>query len=211
MTTDDIDARQLAAAPGVEAALDDLSMEFCISSYALDPLLAAIAAHVEAEVARRLAAAPGVEEAIFRHDDATYWRGYRHGGGKVPPDWEDVPRDDFTLRAAIAADRARAVAEATDGAVRAERFADTVCSLVGARDHGRGGQTVDAGTARMYADAVVRIGAIIARDKTRPTPDEARRLVEAFEQVCDMWQYREAAARTTARDALIAALVGKDP
>ena len=56
MTTDDIDARQLAAAPGVEAALDDLSMEFCISSYALDPLLAAIAAHVEAEVARRTSA-----------------------------------------------------------------------------------------------------------------------------------------------------------
>ncbi len=37
-------ARRLAAAPDVEAAIGDLSTEFCISSYALDPLLAAIAA-----------------------------------------------------------------------------------------------------------------------------------------------------------------------
>lgn len=106
----------------------------------------AITAHVEAEVARRLAAAPDVEVAIGSvtcrrcdHDDPL--------GDSVSD----------ALRAAIAADKARAV------------------------------------------------------ESARPTPDEARRLVEAFEQVCDMWQYREAAARTTARDALIAALVGKDP
>ena len=77
-----------------------------VADYAA-PLKAAITAHVEAEVAWRLAAAPDVEAAIVRHDDDTYWRGYRHGGGKVPPDWEDVPRDDHALRVAIAADKAR--------------------------------------------------------------------------------------------------------
>ena len=37
-------ARRLAGAPDVEAAMGDLSDEFCISSYAFDPLLATIAA-----------------------------------------------------------------------------------------------------------------------------------------------------------------------
>lgn len=157
----------------------------------------------------------------------------------------------------VAADKARAVAAALEGAGRAERFADAICQRVGARDSGCGGQTVEAGTARLYADAAKRIDAMIARDKARPTPDEARsigrvaehlrglaaevepsrmadgfeadrmrtlahrlrqvaalmpdadearRLVEALETACDMWQYRDAEARAAARTALLRAL-----
>lgn len=81
------------------------------------------------------------------------------------------------IASAITADRDRAVAEATNGAVQGERFAAAICRLVGARETGTGGQTVDACTASLYANAAKRIERMIARDKARPTPDEARRLV----------------------------------
>ena len=142
-------------------------------------LNAAITAHVEAEVARRLAVAPSVEEAIEAHGDACYERGHVHAGGLPDDSVRSIDRDaaEATLRAAIAADRERAVAEATDGAVQGERFAAAICRLVGARETGTGGQTVDACTASLYADAAKRIDRMIARDKARPTPDEARRMI----------------------------------
>ena len=59
-------ARALACAPDVDAALDDLSMEFCISSYALDPLLAAIAA----DKARAVEAATAGAIPKLSRDDA---------------------------------------------------------------------------------------------------------------------------------------------
>ena len=172
----------------LEAAIDAIACRRCdhddpIGSTDRSALHRAITAHVEAEVARRLAAAPDVEAAIVRHDDDTYWRGYRHGGGKVPPDWEDVPRDDHALRVAIAADKARAVEAAIEGTGRAEQFADAICHRVGARDSGCGGQTVEAGTARLYADAAKRIDDLIARDKARPTPDEARSIGRVAEHL----------------------------
>lgn len=131
----------------------------------------AIAAHVEAEVARALEAAPEVEAAIGSvtcrrcdHDDPL--------GDSVSD----------ALRAAIAADKARAVAAAIEGTGRAEQFADAICHRVGARDSGCGGQTVEAGTARLYADAAKRIDDLVARDEARPTPDEARRLLDEYDR-----------------------------
>ncbi len=194
-----------AALDAVLAAIDNETHDgraVSLSDHA--DLRRAITAHVEAEVARRLAVAPDVEQWL----GGIASRALR-GCGDNDARADRLAQAD-ALRAAIAADKARAVAEATDGAVRAERFADTVCSLVGARDHGRGGQTVDAGTARLYADAVVRIGAIIARDKARPTPDEARRLVEALETAAFEWGMRrnnyERDVTATARTALLRAL-----
>ncbi len=71
----------------------------------------AITAHVEAEVARRLAAAPGVEEAIEMLGDTCYERGHVHAGGLPDDSVRSIDRDaaEATLRAAIAADRERAV------------------------------------------------------------------------------------------------------
>ena len=127
-----------------------------------DDIKAAITAHVEAEVARRLAVADSVDDA--------------GPDGLAEVEAEQVASIE-RLRAAIAADRERAVAEATDGAVQGERFAAAICRLVGARETGTGGQTVDACTASLYADAAKRIERMLARDKARPTPDEARRMI----------------------------------
>lgn len=85
-----------------------------IEDYAA-PLKAAITAHVEAEVARRLAAAPDVEAAIEAHGDVCYERGFRHALKSDAVDSElDAAYD--RLRAAIAADKARAVEAAEDAA-----------------------------------------------------------------------------------------------
>ena len=80
-------------------------------------LNAAITAHVEAEVTRRLAAAPGVETALAAYGAAVYDLGYvLHR-----PDRDAVLRPikdaaEATLRAAIAADRERAVEAAEHAA-----------------------------------------------------------------------------------------------
>lgn len=152
----------------------------------------AITAHVEAEVARRLAAAPDVEVAIV--DYALAAQG----------DF-DTSEERDALRAAIAADKARAVEAAIEGTGRAEQFADAICHRVGARDSGCGGQTVEAGTARLYADAAKRIDDLVARDEARPTPDEARRLVDAFVRAVSPARYDKDTA-LTARAALLRAL-----
>ena len=148
----------------------------------------AITAHVEAEVARRLAVADSVDAGP---------------DGLAEVEAEQVASIE-RLRAAIAADRERAVAEATDGAVQGERFAAAICRLVGARETGAGGQTVDACTASLYANAAKRIDRMIARDKARPTPDEARRLVDAYG--CDAAMHGALGATGDTRTALLRAL-----
>ena len=153
-----------------------------IEDYAA-PLKAAITAHVEAEVARRLAAAPDVEAAIVRHDDDTYWRGYRHGGGKVPPDWEDVPRDDHALRVAIAADRARAVEAVGRVDVRLLRDALRYVTAWGCVPGGS--EEWKARNQDRVEDelrAAIRRGLDGGDVPARPTSDEARRLVDALEE-----------------------------
>ena len=176
-------------------------------------LARAITAHVEAEVARRLApnlelwrwkcSDETVEQAIERlvreRNEYAEKLCERNAALVMAPDVEAAiaqivactdlmdnagsARAREALRAAIAADRARAVAEALDGAGRAERFADAICLRVGARDSGCGGQTVEAGTARLYADATARIDAMIERATARPTPDEARSIGRVAEHL----------------------------
>jgi hypothetical protein len=163
-----------ATSTTIDAAICAISCRRCdyddpISDSDCDALHRAITAHVEAEVARRLAVAPGVEEAIdaMAEDIAS-------SDEHVPIFGHDgIGRD--RLRTAIAADRARAVAEACS-------FAAAICKRVGARETGIGGQTIEAGEARLYSDAAKRIDQMIARDKARPTPDEARRLVDEFDR-----------------------------
>jgi len=92
-------------AAALEAAIDAIACRRCdhddpIGSTDRSALHRAIAAHVEAEVARRLAAAPDVEVAIV--DYALAAQG----------DF-DTSEERDALRAAIAADKARAVDEAT--------------------------------------------------------------------------------------------------
>ena len=205
MTTND-------TAAALAKLLDDVACRRCdhddpIGDVGREEIDRAITSHVAAEVARALACAGSVDEVIEAFDETSAAYGAAKRGFDLAARERAAAAQVASidrLRAAIAADKARAVAGATDGAERAERFADTVCSLVGARDHGCGGQTVDAGTARLYADAVVRIGAIIARDKARPTPDEARRLVDEFERLASIDEAYD--QRDVARDALLRAL-----
>jgi len=141
----------------------------------------AIAALVTVEVARALEAAPEVEDALDAYANAGPGR---YNIAATRQDAEEVRTAWQNALAAIAADKARAVKAARDGMYR-------VC----ARD-------------RAAMEALAALDEVRA---DRPTRNEARQLVEAFEQACDMWQHREAEARTTARTALITALVGKDP
>jgi len=115
----------------------------------------AITAHVEAEVARRLAAAPEVEAAIETHGDACYERGFRHALKSDAVDSElDAAYD--RLRAAFAADKARAVESARltpDEARRlVEAFAAAHGALVLLMHGGQYDPFDDEGTRRSAAD-----------------------------------------------------------
>lgn len=126
----------------------------------------AITAHVEAEVARRLAVAPDVEDAIAE----------LAGCSATSTACDEI-------RAAIAADKARAVEAAISPAVHELRNA-----LPPVRHHA---QRIEPGDRR---EAILRgvdralavadeLAAVLdggAAVKARPTPDEARRLVEAL-------------------------------
>ena len=170
-------------------------------------LRAAITAHVEAEVARRLAAAPDVEEAIATLRRLTFdaaITGITIGGVNETTD---------RLRAAIAADKARAVAAAISPAVHELRNA-----LPPVRHHA---QRIEPGDRR---EAILRgidralavadeLAAVLDGGpavKARPTPDEARRLVDALESRAAiaagyMADYDESEL-DTARTALLRAL-----
>ena len=160
----------------LEAAIDDYGNATAREAMNADEraaLHSAITAHVEAEVARRLAAAPEVEAAIETHGDACYERGFRHALKSDAVDSElDAAYD--RLRAAFAADKARAVEAAEDAAFIRGRDA--------VRKHPEGWGLV-----------------------ARPTPDEARRLVDAFVRAVSPARYDKDTA-LTARTALLRAL-----
>lgn len=60
------------------------------------------------------------------------------------------------------ADIDAAIAEHVEAEVaRAASFAGAICDRVGARERGAGGNTVESGTARLYADAARRIDLLI--------------------------------------------------
>ena len=109
----------------IHAAIRDLFLGSSTPAVARVTIDAAITAHVEAEVARRLAAAPGVETALAAYGAAVYELGYvLHR-----PDRDAVLRPvkdtaEATLRAAIAADRERAVLGARLSRVAALRLVD---------------------------------------------------------------------------------------
>ena len=109
---------------------------------------AAISAHVAAEVARALEAAPDVEEAIVKLASSEVIADRPGESADVVAAELEACAARTALRAAIAADRARAVAEA--------------CSVKSAA-----------------------CPQMIEWQKARPTPDEARRMVDAFGAVVD--------------------------
>jgi len=160
MTTDTDTAEAL------EAAIDAIACRRCdhddpIGSTDRSALHRAITAHVEAEVARRLEAAPGVEAAIdnLRRVDR---QSYASGGV------ESVWPARKALLAAIAADRARAVAEAVDLDAIA-----LAADLIGRHL---------APTSDVARGAVARLEAMLAGKPARPTPDEARRLLDEYDR-----------------------------
>lgn len=173
------------------AAIDDANAlgapdEFAAAKAAWAAIAPAITAHVEAEVARRLAVAPSVEEALAAYGTAVYDLGYvLH-----MPDRDAVLRPvkdaaEATFRAAVAADRDRAVAaevargQATTFGLRArlaivaEIADEAIASASEAPDCHE--QVQD------YRDRMRKWA-----DSTRPTPDEARRLVEAYGRECEL-------------------------
>ncbi len=141
-----------------------------------DPLRTAITAHVEAEVARRLAAAPGVEEAIEMLGDTCYERGHVHAGGLPDDSVRSIDRDaaEATLRAAIAADRGRAVDSAT-AHMRPMVSREQAAQLVARFEESIGHEL----RRRIDGDRKDLIGALTGGEDApaRPTPDEARRMI----------------------------------
>ena len=208
-------------AAALEAAIDDYGCAMrddyryggSSAEAALDDVGRAIAAHVEAEVARRLAAAPDVEAAIDALIDAedidTRAVVAAEAGDKaaIVAMWTTEPialAARTTLRAAIAADKARAVAEALSytSSPTAEQAARDMLERMGVED----AQDFTAGD-------VVELANLIAEQrprKPRPTPDESRRLVEALETAACEWGMRrnnyERDVTATARTALLRAL-----
>ena len=189
-----------AYSPGEPSAPDSLAAAQIwieIEAYGhAAPLRAAITAHVEAEVARRLAVAPIVEEAIEAHGDACYERGHVHAGGLPDDSVRSIDRDaaEATLRAAIAADRERAVLGARLSRVAALRLVDAhgdsirrterASSRIGTTNAGEP-VTEQMVTEQINARAAV-IDALTGGEDApaRPTPDEARRLVDEYGNAC---------------------------
>ena len=136
-------------------------------------LLAAITAHVEAEVARRLAAAPDVEQQIDLLRRASYTGsmvGMGPGGVR-----ETIDR----LRAAIAADKARAVeAEATrrDAEIFGLRARLAIVTEIAEEAISSASEAPDCH--EQVQDYRERMRKWRMSKPARPTPDEARRLVE---------------------------------
>ena len=173
MTTDTDTAEAL------EAAIDAIACRRCdhddpIGSTDRSALHRAIAAHVEAEVARRLAAAPEVEAAIV--DYALAAQG----------DF-DTSEEREALRAAIAADKARAVeAEATrrDAEIfglraRARPTPDEARRLVDEYDRATRNSYVTGGPEALRAARTALVAAIAPQPQP-PAASEARRSVEAL-------------------------------
>lgn len=181
----------------IHAAIRDLFLGSSTPAVARVTIDAAITAHVEAEVTRRLAVAPGVETALAAYGTAVYDLGYvLHR-----PDRDAVLRPikdtaEATLRAAIAADRERAVREATEPRITASTgvvpvVADAEGRMLGGRREG--------------LDTIYdQVKVPVARDKARPTPDEARRLVDAYG--CDAAMHGALGATGDTRTALLRAL-----
>ncbi len=187
-----IDAYATAAIANAGAALTD-----AWAAIAWAAISSAITAHVAAEVARALACAPDVEEAIGDVTVAWWDEAIRQCGRKegfVIDEPDDRTTSGIALRAAIAADKARAV-DCDAIALAAD--------LIGRHL---------APTSSVAREAVAKLDAILKGERAagRPTPDEARRLVEALENAAFEWGMRrnndERDVTAAARAALLRAL-----
>ena len=123
-----IDAYATAAIANAGAALTD-----AWAAIAWAAISSAITAHVAAEVARALACAPEVEEAIGDVTVAWWDEAIRQCGRKegfVIDEPDDRTTSGVALRAAIAADKARAVAEVRAAVVgeAADRIVDAIAA-----------------------------------------------------------------------------------
>ncbi|MBP6849891.1 MAG: hypothetical protein KA201_39390 [Kofleriaceae bacterium] len=164
MTTND-------TAAALAKLLDDVACRRCdhddpIGDVGREEIDRAITSHVAAEVARALACAPEVEEAIGDVTVAWWDEAIRQCGRKegfVIDEPDDRTTSGIALRAAIAADKARAV-DCDAIALAAD--------LIGRHL---------APTSSVAREAVAKLDAILKGERAagRPTPDEARRLVEA--------------------------------
>ena len=178
-----IDAYATAAIANAGAALTD-----AWAAIAWAAISSAITAHVAAEVARALACAPGVEEAIGDVTVAWWDEAIRQCGRKegfVIDEPDDRTTSGVALRAAIAADKARAV----------DDLLAKLLAGAGIDEQDRPflppGEQVDAilRWAQRAGDAYRGVRNVheqlheahkrIEWQHARPTPDEARRLVEA--------------------------------
>jgi hypothetical protein len=134
-------------------------------------LNAAITAHVAAEVARALACAPDVEQWIGGIVSRAL-RGCSDNGARA-----DLMREADALRAAIAADKSRAV-EASTRYTRPAVSAESAAQLVARFEESTGHEM----RRRIDGDRKALIDALTGGEDApaRPTPAEARRLVEVF-------------------------------
>ena len=160
-------------AAALEAAIDAIACRRCdhddpIGSTDRSALHRAITAHIEAEVARRLAAAPDVEAAIVD---------YAHA---AQSDF-DTHEEREALRAAIAADKARAVeAEATrrDAEIFGLRARLAIVAEIADEAIASASEAPDCH--EQVQDYRERMRKWRMSKPARPTPDEARRLIEAL-------------------------------
>ena len=189
-----IDAYATAAIANAGAALTD-----AWAAIAWAAIASAITAHVAAEVARALACAPGVEEAIAQIVVCT---DLMDNAGSA--------RARDALRAAIAADKARAV----------DDLLAKLLAGAGIDEQDRPflppGEQVDAilRWAQRAGDAYRGVRNVheqlheahkrIEWQRARPTPDEARRLVDEFERLASIDEAYD--QRDVARTALLRAL-----
>lgn len=204
--------RRLACAPGVEAALADLLGQVGCAAHHRDAmagaLRTAITAHVEAEVTRRFAVAPEVAVAIDALDRASAHRGKssvwverKESHQEV---YESARRDSnaagAALRAAITADRERAVREAQPKpsapksgyymyAVRVA-ITDGITVTRETDVSGLWSPELESSAVRMLLDLARPItdaerAAPPAARTPRPTSGEARRLVEEYRMAVD--------------------------
>ncbi len=216
MTTND-------TAAALAKLLDDVACRRCdhddpIGDVGREEIDRAITAHVAAEVARALACADSVDEAIEAFDETSAAYGAAKRGFDLAARERAAAAQVASidrLRAAITADKAQAVEAATahmrpmvsreQAAHLVARFEESIGHELRRRIDGDRKALIDALTGGENAPARPTIDPAI-----RPTPDEARRLVEALENAAFEWGMRrnndERDVTAAARTAILRAL-----
>lgn len=146
----------------------------------------AITAHVDAEVARRLAVAPSVEEAMYALVCVAFDNGVASTRDGPLPNEAGGRDARASLRAAIAADRERAIRDrdATWQAHDLERDAEVARWQGEAHALVRAIKSIAAAVGAPEVPSgdgwAERVAMVVIGKAARPTPDEARRLVMEY-------------------------------